>query len=67
MSPHRKLIAFRLDDQLLARLEQSALEDDRPVSYQVRKAIESWLEAREARGSGPRVARVSTPKRSSKR
>lgn len=65
MSPSRKLTAFRIDAHLLARLEKAAVEDDRAVSYQIRKAVEFWLDARKAGSARPEDKRVAIRKRSS--
>ncbi len=66
MPPHRKLIALRLGDQLLARLKRSAKEDERTYSYQIRKAIEFWLQARDAHKGSPKASGATTRKRPSK-
>jgi predicted transcriptional regulator len=44
MAPTRKLTAFRIDDDLIAPLERTAEELDRPISYLIRVAIREWLE-----------------------
>ena len=40
--------SFRIPDETYAQLERVAAEDERPVSYIVRKAIEAYLESRAA-------------------
>ena len=66
MSPRQpKLIAFRIDADLLARLEQSATEDDRPVSYQIRKALGAWLDTRVGQTRRPKATRATSRKRPS--
>lgn len=63
MTPTRKLTAFRIDDDLLAGIEQAAAEDDRPVSYVIRQAIKAWLESRHAAHEKP----TRKPRQSKKR
>lgn len=57
-----KLIAFRIDADLLARLEQSATEDDRSLSYQIRKALGAWLETRGADAGRPKAKQAKSRK-----
>jgi predicted transcriptional regulator len=47
MTP-RRFTGFRIDEDQLAALEQAAQQEDRPVSYLIRKAIREWLERRES-------------------
>ena len=44
MTPYRPTFTFRLDEELRAGLEEIWRRDGVPVSEQVRRAIQEWLE-----------------------
>jgi hypothetical protein len=46
MTPQRKSTGFRLDDELLAGLQQVYERDGILPSEQVRRAVRAWLEAK---------------------
>lgn len=43
MSPRGRLISLRLDDEVLAALEDMRHRFGTPVSEQIRRAIDAWL------------------------
>ena len=44
MTPHRPTYTFRLDAELRAGLQQIWERDGVPVSEQVRRAVQEWLD-----------------------
>jgi hypothetical protein len=53
--PTQKLVAFRLDQALINRLKRVATLDGIPQSEQLRRALASWLSARQADREGSRM------------
>jgi hypothetical protein len=41
-----KIAAFRLDEGLLASLQEIKIRDGIPVSEQVRRALQTWIESK---------------------
>lgn len=50
MAPARKLLNFRIEPDLLADLERIRDETGVTVSEQIRRAIETWVNAYDRRG-----------------
>ena len=46
MSPVRKTLTFRIDDDLIAGLNAVQERDGVLVSEQIRRAVRAWLEAK---------------------
>jgi antitoxin component of RelBE/YafQ-DinJ toxin-antitoxin module len=46
MTPQRRTLTFRIDDELLEGLHHVWEKDGVPVSEQVRRAVQDWLERR---------------------
>lgn len=51
MTPRRPFTGFRIDPDLRDGLERAAAEEDRSVSYLIRRAIREWLKRRERQKS----------------
>jgi len=63
MAPDLKPATFRIDRRLLDGLEAVKRRDGVPISEQVRRALEAWLEGKGVLGKSDR-GRVSSRKRS---
>jgi antitoxin component of RelBE/YafQ-DinJ toxin-antitoxin module len=46
MTPQRRTLTFRIDDELLEGLQHVWEKDGVPISEQVRRAVQDWLEKR---------------------
>jgi hypothetical protein len=44
MTPTRRTVTFRIDDELIAGLQQVWDRDGVPISEQLRRAVHDWLE-----------------------
>ena len=64
MTPQRRTLTFRIDDELLEGLQHIWEKDGVPVSEQVRRAIRAWLESKGVKVKAER-SRATTRKRSS--
>jgi Ribbon-helix-helix domain len=63
VSPNLKPATFRIDRRLLDALEEVKRRDGVPISEQVRRALEAWLEGKGVLEKSDR-SRAQTRKRS---
>jgi hypothetical protein len=63
MTPIRRTVTFRIDDELIAGLQQVWERDGVPVSEQLRRAVQDWLEKKGVSVKAERK-RAGTRKRS---
>jgi len=61
MSPKGRLIAFRLEEAVMARLDADRARYGTPVSEQIRRAVEMWLQAGGVAGATARDRVISKP------
>jgi hypothetical protein len=63
MTPTRRTVTFRIDDDLIEGLQQIWERDGVAISEQLRRAVQAWLETRGVKVKAERK-RASTRKRS---
>ena len=62
MTPQR-MAAFRLSEELLEALQAIKARDGVPVSEQVRRALEAWIESKGVKAKTPERKPAATRKR----
>lgn len=64
MTPQRRTVTFRIDDELFDGLQMVWDRDGVPVSEQIRRAVHEWLEKRGVSVKKTERKRAGTRKRS---
>jgi len=63
MSPTKELTAFRMDPEIMAGLRQVKERDGIPLSVQLHRALETWLEKKGVRAKKTERKRAASRKR----